>query len=94
MTVETDTPVAIDASPNGLHVQWADGSSDLSAAVLRSACRCGRCRGGRYTLGCDDPSLVNVEPAGTYGLQLIFSDGHDRGIYPWPMLRSLSASTP
>jgi hypothetical protein len=25
-----------------------------------------------------------------YGLQLIFSDGHDRGIYPWPYLAQLA----
>ena len=27
-----------------------------------------------------------------YALQLIFSDGHDRGIYPWVWLRELSAT--
>jgi DUF971 family protein len=93
MNLEQDTPMAIDATPNGLHVRWTDGSTNLSAAVLRSACRCGRCRGQQIEL---DKALllVNVEPAGAYGLQLIFSDGHDRGIYPWPMLRGLSASTP
>jgi DUF971 family protein len=25
-----------------------------------------------------------------YGLQLIFSDGHERGIYPWPYLAQLT----
>ena len=25
-----------------------------------------------------------------YGLQLIFSDGHDCGIYPWPCLAQLA----
>ena len=25
-----------------------------------------------------------------YGLQLIFSDGHERGIYPWPYLSGLT----
>lgn len=39
------------------------------------------------------PSGLRVdgyEPVGNYALRLIFSDGHDRGIYPWPYLRELA----
>ncbi|HYQ49053.1 MAG TPA: DUF971 domain-containing protein, partial [Pseudomonas sp.] len=32
--------------------------------------------------------IERVEPQG-YGVQLVFSDGHERGIYPWPYLREL-----
>ena len=31
-----------------------------------------------------------VEPIGNYALRLSFSDGHDRGIYPWSYLRELA----
>jgi len=31
--------------------------------------------------------LSGVEPVGQYAVQLLFSDGHDRGIYPWSLLR-------
>ena len=31
-----------------------------------------------------------VEPIGNYALRLSFSDGHDRGIYPWPYLLELA----
>ena len=34
--------------------------------------------------------VVMVEPIGNYALRLSFSDGHDRGIYPWSYLRELS----
>jgi DUF971 family protein len=27
---------------------------------------------------------------GSVGLQLFFSDGHERGIYPWPYLYALA----
>ena len=39
----------------------------------------------------DDLALVHAEAAGNYGLRLIFSDGHDRGIYPWSLMRELAA---
>jgi DUF971 family protein len=37
----------------------------------------------------DRVQVVEVNAQG-YGLQLIFSDGHDRGIYPWPYLAQLA----
>jgi DUF971 family protein len=92
---QTAAPLAVDAGAAGLRVTWPDSVRDLPAAALRSACRCGSCRGAAAAGGVAstaiDVSLVNVEPAGAYGLQLIFSDGHDRGIYPWAMLRDLDA---
>jgi DUF971 family protein len=30
-----------------------------------------------------------VNPQG-YGVQLVFDDGHERGIYPWSYLRELA----
>lgn len=38
--------------------------------------------------------VVSIEPIGNYALRLSFSDGHDRGIYPWPYLRELADLTP
>jgi DUF971 family protein len=38
-----------------------------------------------------DPRIRVVElNVQGYGLQLIFSDGHERGIYPWPYLAQLT----
>lgn len=34
--------------------------------------------------------VVSIEAIGSYALRLSFSDGHDRGIYPWPYLRELA----
>lgn len=28
-----------------------------------------------------------IEPVGNYGVKLVFSDGHDTGIYTWPLLQ-------
>jgi len=82
-------PRSIDLRPDRLRVEWADGVHDLAVAPLRAACRCGGCRSGRVA---PDPSLAlaGVAPAGEYGVQLVFSDGHDRGIYPWEWLRRIA----
>jgi DUF971 family protein len=33
--------------------------------------------------------LLEVHPQG-YGLQRVFSDGHERGIYPWDFLAGMA----
>ena len=35
-------------------------------------------------------ALTQINPIGEMGVQLVFSDGHDRGIYPWPYLHELT----
>jgi DUF971 family protein len=45
-------------------------------------------------------TITSVEPIGNYAIRLAFSDGHDRGIFPWPYLaeiateQALAAGTP
>jgi DUF971 family protein len=36
-----------------------------------------------------DVNVVGIEPAGHYAIKLIFSDGHDTGLYTWPYLYTL-----
>ncbi|MGY3606312.1 MULTISPECIES: gamma-butyrobetaine hydroxylase-like domain-containing protein [unclassified Bradyrhizobium] len=38
--------------------------------------------------------VAAIEPIGNYALRLSFSDGHDRGIYPWSYLRKLAERQP
>ena len=35
---------------------------------------------------------ADVRAVGNYALQLVFSDGHERGIFPWGYLRELGAA--
>jgi DUF971 family protein len=37
-------------------------------------------------------NLAAAEPVGQYALNLRFSDGHERGIYPWALLRELATT--
>ena len=34
-------------------------------------------------------TIERIEPVGTYALRLVFSDGHDSGLYSWDMLYNL-----
>ncbi|NDZ17996.1 hypothetical protein C7T35_08480 [Variovorax sp. WS11] len=89
-------PLAIELRAEGLQVQWCEGSVHLPAVALRAACRCGACRArAARERGSDEAvQLTGAAPVGEYGLQLLFSDGHDRGIYPWSLLQELSLDRP
>jgi DUF971 family protein len=82
-------PEAIEWRPGGLGLRWPDGDAELSASELRAACRCGGCRSATPSVDLV-VQLSGIEPVGQYAVQLLFSDGHDRGIYPWVLLRELS----
>ena len=61
---------------------------------LRGACPCSQCRAAKLRGGIavvrEDVRVERIEVQG-YGVQLVFSDGHERGIYPWAYLRDLIA---
>ncbi|MDT8449748.1 MAG: gamma-butyrobetaine hydroxylase-like domain-containing protein, partial [Wenzhouxiangellaceae bacterium] len=39
--------------------------------------------------GKGDIDIVRIEPVGSYAVQLVFSDGHDSGLYSWEFLYRL-----
>jgi DUF971 family protein len=76
-------------------VKWADNELQiLSHQRLRGACPCAKCRAariqGRIVLVDADVKIVAMNSMG-YGIQMVFSDGHDRGIYPWVYLREMES---
>jgi len=94
----------ISFSNAALTLQWEDSESTLDARMLRAACRCAQCRFERHQAGLaldaplpvadnDHVTVSGVSSMG-YGLQIKFSDGHDRGIYPLAYLRELARTTP
>jgi DUF971 family protein len=78
-----------------LSLQWSDGGvSDLPHWLLRSRCRCGGCEQQRRSIGelPDAPfatRLTDIRPVADKALNLVFSDGHERGLYPWDYLREI-----
>jgi DUF971 family protein len=89
-------PVAVGNSQGKqqLRLNWPDGREQrLGHAELRRQCPCSQCRAFRLqglTVKVDPRIRVVELNAQGYGLQLIFSDGHERGIYPWPYLAQLT----
>jgi DUF971 family protein len=92
------TPEALtDHSASGvLEVRWSDGTvHELPHALLRSRCRCAACeqqrRSGATIAVAEGIRLTAIHPISNQGLNLVFSDGHGRGIYPWAYLLALGA---
>ncbi|MDR7035983.1 MULTISPECIES: DUF971 domain-containing protein [Methylobacterium] len=90
-------PAEIVLAPGGraLRLAWRDGASGmLSAEALRLGCRCAWCTRdrvqGRFPASFEAAAVTRIDPIGGYAVHLGFSDGHARGIYPWPYLRDLA----
>lgn len=84
-----------DVAQGQLRLRWANAAIALDHAALRESCRCAECQFKRHH-GTPinvptDVRITAIEPAG-YGVQLVFSDGHARGIYPWAYLAELAAT--
>jgi DUF971 family protein len=51
---------------------------------------------GQETLqiGKEDVTITDIQPVGNYAIKLVFSDGHDTGIYSWDLLYKLGSDFP
>ncbi|MCA8891996.1 MAG: DUF971 domain-containing protein [Hyphomonas sp.] len=38
----------------------------------------------------DDITVLRADPVGRYALRIVFSDGHDSGLYNWDLIRQLT----
>ncbi len=90
------TPERIEIRNGGgsLGIVWPDGRRDeLGARLLRAECRSAGARRalieGIAPLG-DNPRIANVSPVGLYAVNIAFSDGEQRSIYPWAFLAELA----
>ncbi|MET4385604.1 DUF971 family protein [Bradyrhizobium sp. F1.4.3] len=70
-----------------------DDEVRLAAEQLRLSCKCAHCTrarfDGRFPERFPGIAITEIGDLG-YGLNISFSDGHDRGIYPKPYLLSLA----
>ncbi len=80
-----------------LEVSFADGRSfRLPCEFLRVFSPSAEVRGhgpGQEVLqvGKKDVTINAIEPVGTYAVKLVFSDGHDTGLYSWDYLYELGS---
>ena len=86
--------IATDAATRMLTLRWEGGrEQQIAYAQLRRACACAECRrlrlDGVAMQVSQDVALIDMQTMG-YGMQLVFSDGHARGIYPWQYLEQIA----
>jgi DUF971 family protein len=86
--------IIVSADRSELRLVWPGSTLALSAPRLRAACRCADCRRARIDHDADlvteGVALADVRLVGDHALNITFSDGHDRGIYPWSYLLELA----
>ncbi len=78
-----------------LIVEWKNGATtELPASVLRREARDAYSTRARLDHGeiavADGLTITNLVQVGPAGVNVHFSDGHDRAIYPFVYLRELS----
>jgi DUF971 family protein len=87
------TDLRYSKSTRSLHIAFDTGETfELSAELLRVESPSAEVRGhgGSATKQLvrdkQDVSIIRMEPVGNYAVRLIFSDGHDSGLYSWATL--------
>ena len=93
-------PTELDLSKDkkSLTVRWLDGKATvISASYLRQHCNSASAKRARLdeidTAPMRELTINDVRAIGLYAVNLVFSDGHDRGIYPWAYLLDLGEKT-
>jgi DUF971 family protein len=83
-----------------LEIAWDDGQiTRLRLDALRAACSCAVCQGHHPSQSLNlTPEqfpgirITDIAPVGRYAYHIVWSDGHDTGIYTLKMLRELSGA--
>jgi prepilin-type processing-associated H-X9-DG protein len=85
--------VAVSDNLDYLELTVGGGLIRLPAQRLRAACKCAHCTRARidgvFAQCFDGIAITAVAPIGDYAVNIAFSDGHARGIYPWSLLLEL-----
>lgn len=95
MSVPSPTDIKLHQQSRILEIRFEDGSCfNLPCEYLRVYSPSAEVRGhgpGQEVLQIEKESvsIVNVKPVGNYAIGLVFSDGHDSGIYTWETLYNL-----
>ena len=90
---------AYDEVARALVITWGDGAVQrIGFAGLRLACPCAVCSGefgrpGRFAVDPElhpgEDELADISLVGMYGLNAVWADGHNTGIYTFERLRRL-----
>ena len=90
------TDIRLRQASRTLELSFDDGTrSSLSCEFLRVYSPSAEVRGhgkGQEVLqiGKEDVNITDIEPVGNYAVRLIFTDGHNTGLYSWDHLYDLA----
>ncbi|MFM0046777.1 DUF971 domain-containing protein [Paraburkholderia sediminicola] len=92
--MNTPEHITVHAASGRLSLTWNSGHTQwIDNATLRARCPCSTCRrlthSGQAARIEPCVAIVDVQPMG-YGVQIVFSDGHAQGIYPWDYLAGIA----
>jgi DUF971 family protein len=97
-TTPSPTEIKLHQKSRVLEIAFADGKRfSLPFEFLRVHSPSAEVRGhgpGQEVLqvGKKDVDITNIEPVGSYAVQLVFSDGHDSGLFSWDTLYDMGAN--
>jgi DUF971 family protein len=98
MSEHVPTEIALHQGSRVLEITFSDGVSHrLPCEFLRVYSPSAEVRGhgpGQEVLqtGKQDVNIGAIEPVGNYGVRLVFTDGHDTGLYSWDYLHELAVN--
>jgi DUF971 family protein len=90
------TELRLNPDKNALRVAFQDGNSEsLPAEMLRVMSPSAEVQGHspaerKLVGGKSRVTIQKVEPVGNYAVKLVFSDGHDTGLFTWPYLYDMA----
>ncbi len=93
--MNSPTQIKLRRAENILSLRFEDGTEiALPAELLRVESPSAEVQGhgpGQSVLVArkKQVAITGIEPTGNYAIRLIFSDGHDTGIYSWDYLQQL-----
>ena len=90
------TEIKLSHTRRELQVTFGNGRSfDLSSEYLRVYSPSAEVKGhggvggGELQVGKENVQITDIQPVGNYCIKLVFDDGHDTGLYTWPLLYEL-----
>jgi DUF971 family protein len=97
LSIPPPTEIKYHKRSRELEVRFADGmSARLTAEYLRVHSPSAEVKGhsageGVLVTGKENVAIAKIEPVGQYAVRLVFDDGHNTGLYTWPVLYELCA---
>lgn len=89
------TEIRLSPAKDVLRVSWPNANAELRAEYLRVESPSAEVKGhgigqGRLISGKRAVTITGLEPVGAYAVKIIFSDGHNSGLFTWTYLRELA----